>query len=72
MIRVMSVTKTSATQRCAAENLLTIRQNRLTASATLIDALGGGWSTALLPEGTDPDKTTAGATATEAAAKQQS
>jgi NodT family efflux transporter outer membrane factor (OMF) lipoprotein len=31
-----------------AQTLLNIRQNRLTASVTLIEALGGGWSTATL------------------------
>jgi NodT family efflux transporter outer membrane factor (OMF) lipoprotein len=31
-----------------AQQLLTIRQNRLTASIALIEALGGGWSTAAL------------------------
>jgi NodT family efflux transporter outer membrane factor (OMF) lipoprotein len=33
-----------------AQQLLTIRQNRLTASVALIEALGGGWSTAALAE----------------------
>jgi NodT family efflux transporter outer membrane factor (OMF) lipoprotein len=32
-----------------AESALTIRQNRLTASASLVQALGGGWSVAQLP-----------------------
>ncbi len=31
-----------------AQTLLTIRQNRLTASVALIQALGGGWSAAAL------------------------
>ena len=31
------------------ETALTIRQNRLVASASLIQALGGGWSMAQLP-----------------------
>jgi outer membrane protein TolC len=31
-----------------AQTLLTIRQNRLTASVALIQALGGGWSAASL------------------------
>jgi outer membrane protein TolC len=35
------------------ESALTIQQNRLTASVALIEALGGGWNTGLLP---DPDK----------------
>jgi NodT family efflux transporter outer membrane factor (OMF) lipoprotein len=32
------------------QNLLTIRQNRLTAAVALIEDLGGGWSTAQLPD----------------------
>jgi outer membrane protein TolC len=31
-----------------AQTLLTIRQNRLTASVTLIQALGGGWTSSSL------------------------
>ena len=38
-----AVVTAQATALNAEENLLTIRQNRLVASATLIEALGGGW-----------------------------
>ena len=34
-----------------AQAALTVRQSRLVASVALIEALGGGWDTALLPSG---------------------
>jgi outer membrane protein TolC len=39
------VVTAQATALADAQSLLTIRQSRLVASATLIQALGGGWST---------------------------
>jgi NodT family efflux transporter outer membrane factor (OMF) lipoprotein len=47
-----SVVTAQATALTEEENALTIQQNRLVASVTLIQALGGGWVTDLLP---DPD-----------------
>jgi NodT family efflux transporter outer membrane factor (OMF) lipoprotein len=44
-----SVIVAEQTALADAETLLTIRENRLTASASLIQALGGGWRAAQLP-----------------------
>ena len=44
-----SVIVAEQTALANAETALTIRQNRLTASASLIQALGGGWNAAQLP-----------------------
>ena len=44
-----SVIVAEQTALADAESALTIRQNRLVASATLIQALGGGWNAAELP-----------------------
>jgi hypothetical protein len=43
-----AVVTAQATALADAQTLLTIRQNRLTASVALIQALGGGWDAALL------------------------
>lgn len=44
-----SVVSAQATALGDEENALTVRENRLVASVALIEALGGGWSTAQLP-----------------------
>jgi len=48
IVAYTSVVTAQATALADAQTLLTIRQNRLTASVALIQALGGGWDTALL------------------------
>ncbi len=45
IVAYTAVVTAQATALSDAQALLTIRQNRLVASATLIEALGGGWST---------------------------
>ena len=54
IVAYTSVVTAQATALTDAQTLLTIRQNRLTASVTLIQALGGGWDAGTLgkPEGT--------------------
>jgi NodT family efflux transporter outer membrane factor (OMF) lipoprotein len=44
-----TVVQSQATSLSSQQSALTIRQSRLTASVSLIEALGGGWSTAELP-----------------------
>ena len=45
-----SVVQAQATALSSEQSALTIRQSRLTASVSLIEALGGGWSAAELPD----------------------
>jgi outer membrane protein TolC len=45
IVAYTAVVTAQATALADAQSLLTIRQSRLVASATLIQALGGGWST---------------------------
>jgi NodT family efflux transporter outer membrane factor (OMF) lipoprotein len=49
VIDYLSVVQAQAIALTSEESALTIRQSRLTASVLLIEALGGGWSTAQLP-----------------------
>jgi NodT family efflux transporter outer membrane factor (OMF) lipoprotein len=44
-----TVVQSQATSLSSQQSALTIRQSRLTASVSLIEALGGGWTTAQLP-----------------------
>ena len=44
-----SVVQAQATALSSEQSALAIRQSRLTASVSLIEALGGGWSVAQLP-----------------------
>jgi NodT family efflux transporter outer membrane factor (OMF) lipoprotein len=48
VVAYTAVVTAQATALADAQTLLSIRQNRLTASVALIQALGGGWSTAAL------------------------
>jgi NodT family efflux transporter outer membrane factor (OMF) lipoprotein len=65
IVAYTSVVTAQATALADAQTLLSIRQNRLTASVALIQALGGGWSTSALGtthEAAPPAPNTNGAT----------
>ena len=63
-----SVVTAQTTALSDAQQLLIIRQNRLTASVSLIQALGGGWSAAALDSRSGNPSTAAAAAAPAAAA----